>query len=477
VSKGITPRSQDYSAWYNDIVIKAELAENAPVKGCMVIRPYGYSIWEQIVRVMDAKIKATGAQNAYFPLLIPESFLKREAEHVEGFAPECAVVTHGGGKKLEEPLMVRPTSETIICAMFAKWIHSWRDLPYMVNQWANVVRWEMRPRLFIRTTEFLWQEGHTCHATREDAEAEALKMLEVYRSFAEDYLAIPVLTGRKSQSEKFAGALETYPIEAMMQDGKALQAGTSHLLSQDFAKAFNIQFQDQDGTLKHIWPTSWGLTTRLIGALVMVHSDDNGLVLPPKIAPVHAVIIPIVMKDADNARLLEVCENLRKQLADAGVTVNFDSRDQYSPGRKFNEWEQKGVPVRIEMGPRDLKNNAAVVVRRDTSEKKTYPLAEVLPAVQKFLGEIQTNLFARAKKFRDENTYEPKSYDEMKKLLDEKNGFMRAFWCGEADCEAKIKEETMATVRVIPFDQPSEMKPCLACGHPGKHLAVFAKAY
>ena len=477
MSKGITPRSQNYSEWYNEIVQKAELADYAPVKGCMVIRPYGYSIWENIQRVMDAKIKATGAQNAYFPLLIPESFLKREAEHVEGFAPECAVVTHGGGKKLEEPLMVRPTSETIICAMFAKWIHSWRDLPYMINQWANVVRWEMRPRLFLRTTEFLWQEGHTCHATREDAEAEALKMLEVYRSFAEDYLAIPVLTGRKSQSEKFAGALETYPIEAMMQDGKALQAGTSHLLSQNFAKAFNIQFQDQDGSLKHIWPTSWGLTTRLIGALVMVHGDDNGLIIPPKIASTNVVIVPIIMKDADNARLLEVCESLRKTIADAGISVNFDARDQYSPGWKFNEWEQKGIPVRIEMGPRDLKNNAAVVVRRDTSEKKTYPLAEVPAAVKTLLDEIQVNLFARAKKYRDENTHEPKSYDEMKKILDEKNGFMRAFWCGEAECEAKIKEETMATVRVIPFDQPKDLKPCLACGHPGKHLAVFAKAY
>ena len=468
--------SEDYSAWYNDIVQKAELADYAPVKGCMVIRPYGYAIWENIQHIMDGMIKETGAQNAYFPLLIPESFMQREAEHVEGFAPECAVVTHGGGKKLEEPLMVRPTSETIICAMFAKWIQSWRDLPFMVNQWANIVRWEMRPRLFLRTTEFLWQEGHTCHATREDALEEALKMLEVYRNFAENYLAMPVITGRKSASEKFAGAIETYPIEAMMQDGKALQAGTSHLLSQDFAKAFNIQFQDKDGTLKHVWLTSWGVTTRLIGALVMVHSDDRGLVLPPKIAPTHVVIIPIVKKDADNARVMAVCEDLKNALA-GSATVLFDSRDQYTPGWKFNEWEQKGVPIRIEIGPRDLESNSVVICRRDTGEKKPYPLDGVSKVIESVLEEIQTNLFERAKKFLVENTHDLDSYDEMKEILKAKNGFSKAFWCGEADCEARIKDETVATIRVIPFDQPQEMRPCIACGKPGAHQVVFAKAY
>ncbi len=468
--------SEDYSAWYNDIVLKAELADYAPVKGCMVIRPYGYAIWENIQRIMDGMIKETGAQNAYFPLLIPESFMQREAEHVEGFAPECAVVTHGGGKKLEEPLMVRPTSETIICAMFARWIQSWRDLPFMINQWANIVRWEMRPRLFLRTTEFLWQEGHTCHATREDALEEALKMLEVYRNFAENYLAMPVLTGRKSASEKFAGAAETYPIEAMMQDGKALQAGTSHLLSQDFAKAFNIQFQDRDGTLKYVWLTSWGITTRLIGALVMVHSDDRGLVLPPKIAPTHVVIIPIVKKDADNARLMEVCGNIKEGLS-GDISVLLDSRDQYTPGWKFNEWEQKGVPIRIEIGPRDLESNSVVICRRDTGEKKPYPVDEIETVVDRLLEEIQTNLFERAKKFLVENTHDLDSYDEMKNIIAEKNGFIKTFWCGEADCEARIKDETMATIRVIPFDQPKEMRPCIACGKPGAHQAIFAKAY
>ena len=335
MSKGITPRSEDYSRWYNDIVHKAELAEHAPVKGCMVIRPYGYAIWENIQKRLDARIKETGAQNAYFPALIPESFLNKEADHVEGFAPECAVVTHGGGKKLEEPLMLRPTSETIICNMFSKWVQSWRDLPMMINQWANVFRWEKRPRLFLRTTEFLWQEGHTCHATRDEAQAEALQMLEVYREFAEQQLAIPVLTGTKSDSERFAGAVNTYPIEAMMQDKKALQAGTSHLLGENFSKAFDIKFQDKDGNMAYAWQTSWGVSTRLIGGVIMAHSDDNGLVLPPQIAPIRVVIVPIVKKDADVARLATFCENLRNALP-AGTTL-LDDREQYSPGWKFNE--------------------------------------------------------------------------------------------------------------------------------------------
>ncbi|MFH1548921.1 MAG: proline--tRNA ligase [Planctomycetota bacterium] len=476
MSKGITPRNQDYSRWYNDIVQKAELADYAPVKGCMVIRPYGFAIWENIHKQLDARIKESGAQNAYFPMLIPESYLQKEAEHVEGFAPECAVVTHGGGKKLEEPLVLRPTSETIICAMFSKWIHSWRDLPMMVNQWANIVRWEMRPRLFLSTTEFLWQEGHTCHATREDALEEALKMLEIYREFAEEQLAMPVLTGTKSLSEKFAGADITYPIETMTQDRRALQAGTSHLLGQNFAKAFDIKFQDKDGELKYVWQTSWGVSTRLIGGIVMVHSDDNGLVLPPQVAPIKTVIIPIVKKDTDTTRLMTFCENLKNSMC-AGDRVLLDSRDQYTPGWKFNEWEQKGVPVRIEIGPREVDSNTVVICRRDTFEKKPMPLEGIEEYVEELHVEIQANLLERAKKFLEENTFDAETYERFKEIIGDKGGFARGSWCGQPECEELAKAETMATIRVLPFDQPETHRPCVICGKPGKALAVFAKAY
>jgi len=475
MSKGITPRAEDYSRWYNDIVQKAELAEHAPVKGCMVIRPYGYAIWENIQKRLDARIKETGAQNAYFPMLIPESFLNKEADHVEGFAPECAVVTHGGGKKLEEPLMLRPTSETIICHMFSKWIQSWRDLPMMINQWANVIRWEKRPRLFLRTTEFLWQEGHTCHATREEAQAEALQMLEVYREFAEMQLAIPVLTGTKSESEKFAGAVNTYPIEAMMQDRKALQAGTSHLLGENFSKAFDIKFQNKDGEMAYAWQTSWGVTTRLIGAVIMSHSDDNGLVLPPQIAPIRVVLVPIVKKDADVTRLMTVCENLRNALP--ASTTLLDDREQYSPGWKFNEWEQKGVPIRIEIGPREVDGNTVIVQRRDTLEKKAVSLEGIETFIEELLVEIQENLLERSKKFLTDNTFDVEDYAEFKKIMNGDGGFVRASWCGEAACENQAKTDTMATIRVLPFDQPDKHGPCVICGKPGKHLAVFAKSY
>ncbi len=475
MSKGITPRSQDYSRWYNDIVQKAELADNAPVKGCMVIRPYGFAVWENIKNQLDAKIKKTGAQNAYFPMLIPESLLHKEAEHVEGFAPECAVVTHGGGKKLEEPLVLRPTSETIICVMFSKWIQSWRDLPMMINQWVNVVRWEMRPRLFLRTTEFLWQEGHTCHATREEALDEALLMLEVYREFAEKYLAMPVLTGTKSIAEKFAGAEITYPIEAMTQDKKALQAGTSHLLGENFSKAFDIKFQDKDGKTAYVWQTSWGVSTRLIGGVIMVHGDDNGLVLPPQIAPIKTVIIPIVKKDADVTRLMTFCGNLNNSMT--ASRTKLDDRDHYKPGWKFNEWEQKGVPVRIEVGPREVDNNTVVIHRRDTLEKQTIPIEGIETFVEELHVDIQQNLFERAKKFMDDNTFDAATWDDFRDIIGGKGGFARASWCGEAECETRAKEETMATIRVLPFEQPDTHRPCVICGKPGAALAVFAKSY
>jgi prolyl-tRNA synthetase len=425
---------------------------------------------------MDRRIKETGHQNVYFPLLIPERFLKREAEHVEGFAPECAVVTHAGGSKLEEPLIVRPTSETIINATLAKWIQSYRDLPVLINQWANIVRWEMRPRLFIRTTEFLWQEGHTAHETEAEAREETMKMLEVYRAFAEEMLAIPVATGSKSESQKFPGAVMTYPIEALVRDGKVLQAGTSHFLGQNFAKAFNVQFQSREGKLEYAWQTSWGVSSRLIGCVIMMHGDDRGLIMPPKIAPYQAVVVPIWKKPAEREKVEAELGKLRAELS-GEVRLFIDDREQYTPGWKFNEWELRGAPVRIEIGPRDIDKNQVVLVRRDTGEKEFVGRAGLKAAILAKLDAVQKALFDRAVRFREEHTFEVGSDEEMGKTLDEKGGFIRAFWCGEVACEDKVKSETKATIRVIPFEQPKTFGKCIACGGAGKQLVLFARAY
>jgi len=475
VAQKVTPMSEDYSRWYNDVVQLAELADHAPVKGCMVIRPYGFALWENMRDKLDAMIKETGHVNAYFPTLIPESFMKKEAEHVEGFAPECAVVTHGGGKKLEEPLVLRPTSETIIYHMYAKWVMSYRDLPILINQWANVFRWEMRPRLFLRTLEFLWQEGHTAHATHEESEAETLKMLEVYRVFAEETLAIPVYPGVKSDSEKFAGALRTYCIEAMMQDGKALQAGTSHDLGQNFAKAFDLKFQDKDGETRFAWNTSWGVSTRLVGAVVMQHGDDNGLILPPRIAPIQVVIVPIYSSDEDRSLVLGVADKLRAELAPA-VRVRVDARDQHKPGWKFAEWEQKGVPLRVEIGPKDVAKAQVMLARRDTREKQPIPIEGAAALIAARLEEIQAALFDRAKKFRDEHTFLANDYDELKAIV-EKGGFALAHWDGTRETEALVKEETKATIRCIPLHGDTEPGRCVRSGNESKQRVYFARAY
>jgi prolyl-tRNA synthetase len=475
MAEGITKRSEDYSRWYTDIVMRAELADYSPVKGCMVIRPYGYAIWENIKRILDGMIKDTGHSNAYFPLFIPESFMTKESQHVEGFAPECAVVTHGGGKKLEENLYVRPTSETIMYSMFSRWIKSWRDLPLLINQWANVVRWEMRTRLFIRTTEFLWQEGHSAHATHEEAEAEVLKMLGVYETFAREFLALPVLKGIKSESEKFAGALETYAIEAMMQDRKALQAGTSHDLGQNFSKAFEIQFQSKKGTLEHVWQTSWGVSTRLMGALVMAHSDDQGLILPPRIAPMPVVLVPIYRDPAMRSTVIAAAKEIRKEL-ESVTRLHVDDREQYTPGWKFNEWELKGVPLRIELGPRDLERQQVVLVRRDNGEKISVSRNMLASKVESLLEEVQNGIYNKALKFRDENTVELDSYDDFKDRMED-GVFALSHWCGNTACEEKIKEETKATIRVIASDAPDEKGECIVCGAESPKRAVFAKAY
>jgi len=477
MSLAVTPRSEDYSRWYTDVVQKAELADYSPVKGCMVIRPNGYAIWENIQRTLDRMIKETGHRNAYFPLFIPESFMHKEAEHVEGFAPECAVVTHAGGKKLEEPLVVRPTSETIMHAMFAKWIMSYRDLPLLLNQWANVVRWEMRTRLFLRTTEFLWQEGHTAHETAEEAQEETLRMLEVYRTVCEDTLAIPVLIGPKTDAEKFAGAVRTYTLEAMMQDRKALQAGTSHNLGQNFAKAFEIQFQDREGKMQFVWQTSWGMTTRLVGAVVMVHGDDKGLVLPPRLAPTQVVIVPIYSSEADAARVKEFAAGVEASLR-GRVTYEIDWRDQYKPGWKYADWEQKGVPLRIEIGPRDVEKGHVMLARRDGGPKQAVPvdaLAERVPAV---LEEIQASLYRRALEFREANTFDVDDRARFEEILQGEGGFVRARWCGRAECEASVKERTKATIRVIPLGAPDDPGPCAACGtHGAGPRVIWARAY
>lgn len=478
MAEKITPRSTDYSQWYIDIVTNAKLADYSPVKGCMVIRPRGYALWENIQKVLDQKFKETGHSNAYFPMLIPESFLKKEAEHVEGFSPELAVVTHAGGEKLEEPLVVRPTSETIIWSMYKKWIQSYRDLPLLINQWANVVRWEKRTRLFLRTTEFLWQEGHTAHSTAAEAQEETLRMLQVYKSFAEDYMAIPILDGEKTASEKFAGAVTTYSIEAMMQDKKALQAGTSHNLGQNFAKAFDVTFQTNEGTLDHVWATSWGVSTRLIGALIMTHSDDKGLVVPPKLAPIEAVVVPIFRKD-NVAEVSVYAKSLGDELKAAGIKVETDLDETQSSGWKFAEWEMIGVPVRIEAGPKDMQNNQAVLVRRDTGEKIFVARNEVPSKVKELLVLIQKNLFDKALQTRLDNTFRLTTWAEFTKLMEGEGGFVEAAWCGSSQCEVEIKEATKATIRNLPFalkDKPVD-KPCLKCGTPGKHWAVWAKSY
>jgi prolyl-tRNA synthetase len=476
MKKGITKRSEDFSRWYTDVIVEARLADYSPVKGCMVIRPNGYALWEKMQSCLDKMFKETGHENAYFPLLIPESFLEKEAEHVEGFAPECAVVTHGGGKKLEEPLVIRPTSETIIWAMFKKWIMSYRDLPLLINQWCNVLRWEMRTRLFLRTTEFLWQEGHTAHATAEEAEEEARRMLNIYRTFAEDYAAIPVVIGRKSEREKFAGALHTYTIEGLMQDGKALQAGTSHNLGQNFAKAFDVTFQDRQGKQQLVYATSWGMSTRMIGALIMTHGDDQGLILPPRLAPLSVVLIPIFKGKEGHGKILDFLEQIAASL-DGEVSYRLDAREEYTPGWKFNEWERVGVPVRIEAGPRDLQRGEVVVVRRDTGEKISLAKNTVGEKLRELLKEIQASLYERALKFKNKNTTTVDTYQAFNEVVSEQGGFVYAHWCGNAECEDLIKQDTMATIRCIPLDSEGDSGACVRCGKESGKRVYFAKAY
>jgi len=478
--KKLTTRAEDFSAWYNDVVLRAELADYSPVRGCMVIRPDGYGIWERMQRALDDMFKATGHRNAYFPLFIPQSYLQREAEHVEGFAPETAVVTHGGGKLLEEPLVVRPTSETIIYAMFAKWVQSYRDLPLLINQWANVVRWEMRTRLFLRTLEFLWQEGHTAHATHDEAEAEARQMLGVYRQFMEMWMAMPVVTGRKTDAERFAGALRTYSCEAMMQDNKALQAGTSHNLGQNFAKVFDLKFQTESGGTEFAWNTSWGASTRLIGGLVMTHGDDNGLRVPPRLAPTEAVIVPIWRSDEEKSRVLGAAHAVRTELA-GRVRVHIDARDTMKPGAKYYEWELRGVPVRIELGPRDLDKSQAVLVRRDTRGKQPVALDHLAGELTTLLVTIQDDMLGAARKRRDEHSMRGAiTYDTFRQVMEGEGAFVYAGWCGDGACEAAIKEETKATIRVLPdeeFRSPEAPRVCLKCGRPSTSEALWARAY
>jgi prolyl-tRNA synthetase len=490
MSKGITSKNEDYSQWYNDIVIKADLAEHSSVKGCMVIKPYGYSIWEKMQAVLDQKFKDTGHSNAYFPLFIPKSFFSKEAAHVEGFATECAVVTHyrlkndGNGNiivdetaKLEEELIVRPTSETIIWNTFKGWVQSYRDLPLLINQWANVVRWEMRTRLFLRTTEFLWQEGHTAHATSEEAVEETERMLDVYADFAENWMALPVVRGKKTANERFAGALDTYCIEALMQDGKALQAGTSHFLGQNFAKAFDVKFTSKEGKIDHVWASSWGVSTRLIGALIMAHSDDWGLVLPPKLAPIQVVIVPIYKSDADLENISSFVDKLMPMLKAMGISVKYDDRDTQRPGFKFAEYELKGVPVRVAIGGRDMENQTVEVARRDTREKQTVSQEGLEIYIAQLLNDIQENIYNKAETFRNEHITEANSYEEFKELLDGKAGFISAHWDGTPETEQKIKEETKATIRCIPLDNKQEEGVCIFSGKTSIQRVLFARAY
>jgi prolyl-tRNA synthetase len=491
MAKFLTNREENYSQWYNDLVIKADLAENSVVRGCMIIKPYGYAIWEKIQAELDRKFKATGHVNAYFPLFIPKSFFSREAAHVEGFAKECAVVTHyrlkrspdGKGiivdpdAKLEEELIVRPTSETIIWNTYKDWIHSYRDLPLLINQWANVVRWEMRTRLFLRTTEFLWQEGHTAHATMEEAQEEAIRMLGVYADFAENFMALPVIRGVKTESEKFAGAIDTYTIEALMQDGKALQGGTSHFLGQNFAKAFDVQFTNQEGKLDYVWATSWGVTTRLIGALIMAHADNHGLVLPPRLAPIQVVIIPIYKGNEQLGSISEIATDLKGQLEKAGLSVKYDDRDTQKPGFKFADYELKGVPVRLAIGPRDAENGTVEVARRDTLTKETISRDNVVTYVTGLMEEIHKNIYRKAVDFRTENTYTADSWDEFRDIIENKGGFVMAHWDGTSATEEQIKNLTKATIRAIPFDTPAEEGKCILTGKPSHGRVLFARAY
>ena len=473
----ITKRSEDYSRWYTDVIAAAELADYAPVKGCMIIRPNGYAIWEKMQQALDAMFKETGHQNAYFPLFIPESFLQKEAEHVEGFAPEVAVVTHAGGSKLEEALVIRPTSETIIWNSYRNWIQSYRDLPLLINQWCNVVRWEMRTRLFLRTAEFLWQEGHTAHATPEDAEEETVRMLGVYRRFAEEYMALPVIEGRKTEKEKFAGAQHTYSIEAMMGDGKALQAGTSHNLGQNFSKAFDVMFQTEKGTREFVYATSWGLSTRMIGALIMAHGDDNGIMIPPKLATIQVVIVPIFRKPEERERVLKAVDNFAGQFKAAGIGFKIDDREQHSPGWKFNEWEKRGVPLRIEVGPKDLEKNQVMLARRDNREKTAASQDSLGQTVRQMLDTIQTSMFERAREFREKHSYRIDDYSKFNEILDGDGGFLWCHWCGSGECEEKVKEETKATIRNIPRDSPAEEGKCIKCGARSERRVIFARAY
>ena len=476
MSKEITPKGDDYSQWYLDVVLKADLADYGPVKGCMIIKPYGYAVWEHMQRDMDRRIKETGHVNAYFPLFIPKSYLEKEKEHVEGFSPECAWVTIGGGEELEEPLAIRPTSEAMICSTFAKWVRSWRDLPVLINQWCNIVRWEKVTRPFLRTTEFLWQEGHTLHATEAEAEEETLKMLEVYRSFSEEMLAMPVLTGRKTESEKFAGALRTYAIEALMGDGRALQAGTSHNLGQHFSEAYGIEFLDKNQERAKPWSTSWGTSTRMIGGLIMTHGDDSGLILPPRVAPYQVVIVPIPPRKGDwSEQVLPKAREVLAMLRGSGVRAHLDDRDQFQPGFKYADWEMRGAPLRLELGPKDIEKDQCVLVRRDTREKLFVPLDGLGARATGLLDAIQTGLLERARKFVAENTTRVESYDEFKQVMSAKRGFILAGWNGDAAVEAKIKEETKATIRVIPMGEAREAA-CVVTGQKGREV-VFAQAY
>lgn len=490
MSKGITSRAEDYSQWYNDLVIKADLAEYSAVRGCMVIKPYGYAIWERMQAILDKRFKETGHSNAYFPLFIPKSFFSKEASHVEGFATECAVVTHyrlkndGNGQivvdeeaKLEEELIVRPTSETIIWNTYKGWIESYRDLPILVNQWANVVRWEMRTRLFLRTAEFLWQEGHTAHATAEEAIAETEQMLEVYADFAENTLAVPVVRGRKTENERFAGALETYCIEALMQDGKALQAGTSHFLGQNFAKAFDVKFTSKEGKQEYVWASSWGVSTRLMGALIMAHSDDQGLVLPPKLAPIQVVIVPIYRTEEEKANVDGFVNKLQAELKNKGISIKYDDRDTQRPGFKFAEWELKGVPVRVAVGARDMQNGTVELARRDTQGKETVAQEGLAGKIEDLLEEIQQNIYQKALDFRSGHTTEVHSYEEFRDVLENKGGFVSCHWDGTVETEKRVKEETKATIRCIPLDLVEEEGTCIFTGKPSKRKVLFAKAY
>ena len=491
MAKVLTKRSENYAQWYNDLVIKADLAENSVVRGCMIIKPYGYSIWEKIQSELDRMFKATGHSNAYFPLFIPKSFFSKEAEHVEGFAKECAIVTHyrlkkdpdGKGlvvdenAKLEEELIVRPTSETIIWNTYKNWIQSYRDLPLLINQWANVVRWEMRTRLFLRTTEFLWQEGHTAHATREEAIEETEKMVGVYADFVENYMGVPVIKGLKSEAEKFAGAVNTYAIETLMQDGKALQAGTSHFLGQNFARAFDVKFTDKNGKQDLVWATSWGVSSRLIGALIMAHSDDNGLILPPNLAPIQVVIVPIYKGNSELDKISNTAEKIKETLTKKGISVKYDNRDTQKPGWKFAEYELKGVPVRIAIGPRDIANGTVEIARRDTLTKEVIKQENIAGHIADLLVDIQTSIFNRARNFRDKNTFKVDTYEDFKRILNEKGGFLLAHWDGTSETEQKINKETKATIRCIPLDGKYEKGKCIYTGKPSNQRVVFAKAY